>query len=356
MDLTLSRIAELTGGRLDGDGARRVSRVRPLEEAGPGDLSFVADVKALARLADCRAEALIVAEGVTLPARDGAPWEVVVCASPFAAMAIAVEAMYPPIEPDPGVHPAAVVHPGAQLGEDVRVDAQAVIGDRARLGDGVRVGAGAYVAPGVVVGAGTVIHANAIVYPRVTFGRDCVVHAGAVVGADGFGFTQVDGRHVKVPQVGGVEIGDDVEIGANSCIDAGTFAPTRIGDNTKIDDLVMVGHNNQIGRSVLLCGQVGLAGSNIIEDHVILAGQTGVSGHLTIGKGAAAAAKTAVVRSVKPGERVGGSPHMPFETFRRVWKASQRLPEMRREMRGLLRRMDEIERLVDSEIHPPTSP
>jgi UDP-3-O-[3-hydroxymyristoyl] glucosamine N-acyltransferase len=144
-------------------------------------------------------------------------------------------------------------------------------------------------------------------------------------------------------------VGDDVEIGANSCVDGGTFTPTRIGDNTKVDDLVMVGHNNQIGRSVLLCGQVGLASGSDIGDDVWLSGQTGVAGHLKMGRASFAAAKSAIVRDVEPGERVAGVPHMPVELWRRVWKASQRLPEMRREMKALLRRVDEMERLLDSE-------
>ena len=199
------------------------------------------------------------------------------------------------------------------------------------------------------LGDGAFVHPRAVIYPRVVAGANCEIHAGAVIGADGFGFTQVEGRHVKVPQVGGVEIGDDVEIGANSCVDAGTLAPTRIGANTKIDDLVMIGHNNQIGERVLLCGQAGLAGSNVVGDDVVITGQSGVSGHLTIGKGAVVAAKTGVMRDVGAGEKTAGAPNMPLHVWRRVWKASQRLPEMRREMKAMLRRVDDIERWIDSE-------
>ncbi len=344
MPLTLAEIAELTGGRLIGDGTRVVERVRPLEDAGPGDLSFVATEKALARVRACRAEALIVQERLVPPGRDA-----VIHAHPLLAIAKVAAILHgAPAEP-PGVHALACVHPEAQLGADVTVGPFAVIGAGAVIGDGARIGAGAHVAAGSSVGARTVLHPRVVLYPGVRLGADCVVHAGAVVGADGFGFTQEGARHVKVPQIGGVEVGDDVEIGANSCIDSGTFTPTRIGDNTKIDDLVMVGHNNQIGRSVLLCGQVGLAGSSHVEDHVVLAGQTGVSDHLRIGRGAMAAAKTAVVRDVAEGEKVGGSPHMAFETWRRVWKASQKLPDMRRELKRLLLRVEEIERLLDSE-------
>ncbi len=344
MSITLARIAELTGGRLAGDGARVLDRARPLEEAGPGDLSFVASEKVLPRLPGCAAGALIVLNGLEITGRD-----VVYHENPHAAMAQVVEVLYPEVAPEPGVHDLAVVHPDARLGEGVSVAPFAVVEADAVLGDGVHIGAGAVVSRGVRVGAGTIIHPRVVLYPRVTLGKGCLVYAGAVIGAEGFGFALVGEQHVKVPQVGGVEIGDDVEIGANSCIDAGTLAPTRLGDNTKVDDLVMIGHNNQIGRSVLLCGQVGLAGSNTIEDFVILTGQTGVSGHLRVGKGAMAAAKSAIMRDVAPGEKVAGVPHMPLDLWRRVWKASQRLPEMRREMKALLRRVDDLERLMDSE-------
>jgi UDP-3-O-[3-hydroxymyristoyl] glucosamine N-acyltransferase len=344
MELTLEQIAELTGGRLAGDGDRVVTRVRPVHEAGPGDLSFVANDKALEAAATSGAEALIVTEGLEI---DG--HQLIFHENPFVAVSKVIAVLYPEPIVEPGVHPMSSVHRSVELGEGVSVAAYATIGAGARIGNGSRIGAGAVIGEGVVLGENALIHPRVVLYPRVSIGRNCEIHAGAVVGADGFGFTQIDGRHVKVPQVGGVEIGDDVEIGANSCIDAGTLAPTRIGNNTKIDDLVMVGHNNQIGQRVLLCGQAGLAGSNTLEDDVVITGQSGVSGHLHIGKGAVAAAKTGVMRDVKPGEKVAGSPHMPLEVWRRVWKASQRLPGMRREMKAMLRRVDDLERWIDSE-------
>ena len=344
MAMTLVQISALIGGRLVGDGTRVIERARPLEEAGARDISFVANDKTLTRLEGCAAGALIVLEGLAVADRD-----VVFHENPHAAMSLVLTRMFPDEVPAPGVHALAAVDATVKLGTGASVAAFAVIGPDAVLGDGVRVGTGAHIGRGVEIGAGTVIHPRAVLYTRVKIGKGCIVHSGAVIGADGFGFVTKDGRHEKVPQVGGVEIGDDVEVGANTCIDAGTLGPTRIGDNTKIDDLVMVGHNNQIGRSVLLCGQVGLAGSNWIDDNVILTGQTGVSGHLRVGKGAMAAAKCAITRDVEPGEKVAGVPHMPLGLWRRVWKASQRLPEMRREMKALLRRVDDLERLVDSE-------
>jgi len=344
MELTLTQIAELTGGRLVGDGDRVVRRVRPIHEAGPGDLSFVANEKALAQAKTSQAEALIVGDGLDAPGH-----QIVFHDNPLAAITQVIAVLYPQPAVEPGVHTLASVHPSATLGEGVSVAAFATIGARAQVGAGSRIGEGAVIGEGVVIGEATLVHPRAVLYPRVTIGRDCEIHSGAVIGADGFGFTQVDGRHVKVPQIGGVEIGDDVEVGANSCIDAGTLAPTRIGDNTKIDDLVMVGHNNQIGRHVMLCGQVGVAGSSTIEDDVVLAGQSGVADHLHVGKGAISAAKTGILRDVKAGHRIAGSPPMPLELWRRVWKASHRLPGMRREMKAMLRRIDDLERLVDSE-------
>lgn len=346
MPISLAEIAELIGGRLAGDGDRVLHRVSSLEDAGPEDLGFVANANALTRLAASRAGAVIALEGLDVGDRDA-----VFHPEPRAATGNVVAALYPEPVPPPGVHDLAVVDPSARLGDGVSVAAFAVVEADAVLGEGVRIGAGAHVSRGVVIGDRTLVHPRAVLYARVTIGKDCIVHSGAVVGADGFGFSTKDGHHTKVPHVGGVVIGDDVEIGANSCIDSGTLSPTRIGDNTKVDDLVMVGHNNRIGRSVLLCGQVGLAGSNDIEDNVVLTGQTGVSGHLRVGKGAMAAAKSAIMRDVEAGEKVAGVPHMPLDLWRRVWKASQRLPEMRREMKALLRRVDELERLMDTEAH-----
>jgi UDP-3-O-[3-hydroxymyristoyl] glucosamine N-acyltransferase len=183
-----------------------------------------------------------------------------------------------------------------------------------------------------------------VLYQRVRMGRDCIVHAGAVIGADGFGFHRDQGRHRKIPQVGGVVIGDDVEIGANSAIDAGTMEPTRIGDNTKIDNLVQIGHNCIIGARVIICGAACMAGSTIVEDDVTLAGQAGLAGHLRIGKGATVTAQCGVISDVAAQSVVAGMPQAPMDEWRRAAAAARRLPDLLHEVRELKRRIEELER------------
>ena len=179
----------------------------------------------------------------------------------------------------------------------------------------------------VWVGDDTVIFPNAVLYPRVTVGKRCVIHGGAVLGADGFGFAFHEGRYHKIPQVGGVRLGDDVEIGANTCVDAGTLAPTVIGDGTKLDDLVMVAHNVKVGRHAVLVGQVGIAGSTVIGDHCVFAGQSGAVGHITIGKGVRVTAKTGVAKDTPDGSMVSGFPARDHRVWLKEQAALARLPE-----------------------------
>ena len=337
MRLTLAEIAAHVQGRVAGDGQRVVTGVAAIESAGAGDLTFVASARLVPRLEESAAGAAIVPEGVDAASRD-----VVLHDNPRAAMAIAIRLFHPEERPAAGVSEHASVHATARLGEGVSVGAFTVVGEGAVLGDDVVVGPGCVVAGGVRVGARTVLHAHVVLYPRVSLGEDCVLHSGVVVGSDGFGFTLVAGKHTKVPQIGGVEIGDDVEIGAGSCVDAGALAPTRIGDNTKIDNLVQVGHNTQLGRSVLLCGQSGIAGSSVLEDYVTLAGQAGVGGHLRMGQGSAAAAQSAVLKDVARGQVVAGAPNMSMNLWKRVHASSKHLPDMRDQLKALQKQVDEL--------------
>jgi UDP-3-O-[3-hydroxymyristoyl] glucosamine N-acyltransferase len=339
MGWTLAALAEIVGGRLAGRSDRIVLGIASLGAAGPDDLTLVVSPQNLPAFLDSPAGAAIVPEGVVAPGRD-----VIHHRNPYVALAKTLETMYPPERVAPGIHPAAYVDDTAKLGEGVRVGPHAIVQRNAVLGDGVRIGAGAYVGRNVKVGAGTVLFPHAVLYERVTVGRDCIVHSGTVVGADGFGFTRDAGRHLKIPQIGGVVIGDDVEIGANSCIDAGTMEPTRIGNNTKIDNLVQVGHNCIVGERVILCGGVCIAGSAKIEDDVTLAGQAGVAGHITVGAGTTVAAGGGVISDVEPKSVVAGFPQMPMDEWRKTQAALRRLPDLLHEVRELRRRLDEVEK------------
>jgi UDP-3-O-[3-hydroxymyristoyl] glucosamine N-acyltransferase len=339
MAWTLASIAEMTGGRLAGRADAEITGVASLEAAGPTDLTLVAALQHLPKLAASRAGAAIVPEGAPVAGRD-----VVHHRAPFIALARVLEAMYPPERVPPGVHASAYVDATAKLGEGVRVGPHAIVQANAVLGDHVRIGAGAYVGRNVKVGANTVLFPHAVLYERVTIGRDCIVHAGAVIGADGFGFVRDQGRHRKIPQVGGVVIGDDVEIGANSCVDAGTMEPTRIGDNTKIDNVVQVGHNCKVGKRVIICGGACMAGSTVIEDDVTIAGQAGIGGHMKIGAGATVTAQCGVISDVPPHAVVAGMPHSPIEEWRRSAAVVRRLPDLLHEMRELKRRIEDLEK------------
>ena len=338
MGWTLAWIAETTGGRLSGRGDLVVERIAPLHSAGATDLTLVVSATNLPKLAECLALAAIVPEGHEVPGRD-----VIYHRNPYMALAKLLETLYPPERVEPGVHASAFVDPSAQIGEGVRIGPHAVVQSNAVLGDGVRVGAGAYVGRNVSVGSNTAIFPHTVLYERVTVGKDCVIHSGAVVGADGFGFTRDEGRNRKIPQVGGVVIGDDVEIGANTCIDAGTMEPTRIGSNTKIDNLVQIGHNVKVGERVVICGGASVAGSVTIEDDVTLAGQAGVSGHLTVGRGARVGGMSGVISDIEPGAVVAGLPHQPYREWAKSAAALRHLPDLVREVHDLRKRLAQLE-------------
>ena len=213
----------------------------------------------------------------------------------------------------------------------------AYVGENAVIGDGTTLHPGAVIGVGCTLGKECIVHPNAVLYPNVILGDRVEVHAGTVLGGDGFGYRQVEGRHVKVPHSGRLEVGNDVEIGSNCTIDRATFEATRIGEGTKIDNLVMIGHNNQIGRHNLLCGQVGIAGSCKTGDYVVMAGQAGIKDNTRIGDGVVVGAQAGVHRNVPDGQQILGSPAIPVREQRRIFQMIARLPEMHRQLRELQR-------------------
>jgi UDP-3-O-[3-hydroxymyristoyl] glucosamine N-acyltransferase len=234
-----------------------------------------------------------------------------------------------------GVHPKACVADSAVVGDDVAVYPFAYVGAGAVLGAGSTIHPGVVVGDGCVLGQGVTLHPNVVLYAGVVLGDRVEVHAGTVLGGDGFGYRQVEGRHVKIPHTGRLEVGPDVEIGANCTIDRATFEATTIGEGTKIDNLVMIGHNNKVGRHNILCGQVGLAGSCRTGDYVVMAGQVGIKDKTEIGDRAMIGAQAGVHRHVSGGQHVLGSPAMPVKEQRRIFQMIARLPEMYRQLREL---------------------
>ncbi len=343
MDFTLKDIADRIGGRVVGDGDRRMTGVATLDTAGPGDLTFVVDAKRLPGFMESEAGAAIVP-------RDSAPegFDVIEHDNPYAGIAAALAHLHPERRPEPGISPRAEVHADATVHPTASVAAFAVVEAGAEVGEGAVIGAASFIGADCRVGAGTLVHPQVVIYAGTVLGKDCTIHSGSVIGADGFGYVRHGGRHVKIPQVGNVVLGDEVDVGANSCIDRGMLDSTRIGKGSKLDNLVQVGHNCQVGERAILCGMVGVGGSAKIGDDATLAARAGLGGHVTVGTGGILAQGSDCMRDVAAGHAVAGSPAMPLRTWKRAQALYPKLPELRSQMRQLQRRLDALEAGADA--------
>lgn len=332
-------LATAVGGRVHGNPERVVRAVATLEDAGPDDLSFLTNPRYRTALAASRAGAVLVGPGTTIEGRD-----LLEAPEPYLALAEILDRMHPTLPPVSGISPDARVASGAALGRGVAVGPFAVIGEASVLGERVVIGAGCVIGEGCRLGEGTVLKPRVVLYPGTTVGARCLIHSGVVLGGDGFGFATSKGIHRKVPQLGRVVVEDDVEIGANSCVDRGTIGATRIGAGTKIDDLVMVAHGVVIGPNGLLAGQAGVAGSTRIGRNVTFAGQAGAAGHLKIGDGVIVGAKSAVFSDVEDRTFVAGVPAVPHRTWKKAQASVKSLPELRARVRALEDRIAALER------------
>ncbi|MBI5833310.1 MAG: UDP-3-O-(3-hydroxymyristoyl)glucosamine N-acyltransferase [Armatimonadetes bacterium] len=327
MSMTLSEVCELVGGELRGDGALVVERLAALDQADEGSLVFAFDPAAVVQAEASGAGSAVVRTGCQ-------------CALPHIvvpdvrkAQSVLLRAFQPPRPAPTGVHPTAVLGEGVVVGSDPSIAPYAVIGAGTVLGARVVIGAHTVIGERCAVGDDTILKPHVTLYDGVRVGARCTIDSGAVVGADGYGFTHDGGQHQLVPQIGGVVIEDECEIGANTCIDRATLGCTRIGAGTKIDNLVMVAHNVRTGRHCLLISQVGVAGSTTLGNGVVLAGQVGVADHLDIGDGVMVGAQSGVAKSAAPGQRLMGTPALPGIEFHRMMAALTRLPDMMREAR-----------------------
>ncbi|MEN6451853.1 MAG: UDP-3-O-(3-hydroxymyristoyl)glucosamine N-acyltransferase [Thermoguttaceae bacterium] len=338
MQATLAELADLVGGQIVGDGQLVILGAATLRDVEPGQITLVDRIDKSHLLTDCQAAAVVAPTGFT-PAGMAA----IQVADVHRAFAAIVQHFTPPRRSSRvGVSPLAAISPTAQLGPDVDIHPFASIGDDVVIGAGSTIYSGVHIMAGSRIGENVTIFPNAVLYEETIVGPRSIIHANAVLGAYGFGYGMAGGRHVLSAQLGNVILGADVEIGAGTTIDRGTYGPTAIGEGTKIDDLVMVAHNCRIGRHNMLCSQVGIAGSTTTGDYVVMAGQVGVRDHVHIGDRAVLGAMAGVTNDVPADCRMIGIPATPERDQKLKQAAFSKLPEMRRDLKQLQRTVEKM--------------
>ncbi len=339
--MRVRELADWLGATYEGDGEKELTGVAPLETAGATDLSFVGNRKAMGQAEQSAAGCLIVPADYPSPSYR----TVIRVTEPRTAFARAMNRFYPTQELTPGIHPTAVVAPHVEIGALVAVGPHAVIGENSRIGLATSIGAGCVIGKRVSLGEGCVLQANVTIYDNVDIGRGTILHSGCVIGADGFGYVMEHDRYHKFPQVGRVEIGDFVEIGANSCVDRAALGVTSIGEGTKLDNMVHVGHNCRIGRHVVVAAQTGFSGGVVVEDYAVIGGQVGIGDKARIESRAVLGSGCGVLTSkiVRSGQVVWGTPARPLREHLEQLANLARLPDFRRELAELKRRLAQLE-------------
>ncbi len=325
--MLLSEIAKLLGVAFAGRNVD-ITGVSTVEEA----------TKYTEKAMATKAGAIIVKQTLNIDAPQ------IVIDNPSLAFAKVVKALCPAKEHNPGVSRAAYVDALAEIDTTATVYPHVYIGKKAKIGPHCIVYPGCFVGDDAIIGERTILYPNVVVYDKSEIGKNCIIHAGVVIGSDGFGFVWDGKQHLKIPQVGKVIIGDDVEIGSNCCIDRAALTVTRIGSDVKMDNLVQIGHNVTIGDHTIIVAQVGIAGSAHVGKHVILAGQAGVAGHITVGDGCVVGGKSGVTEDVEPGKVVSGYPTMDHKIWLRAQNAFKKLPDLLKRIRDIERRLEELEK------------
>lgn len=345
MAVKLAEIAELVGGALLGPAELEIDGAATLATAGPGEITFIDSADRLPRLDQCRASAVVMPR---LLRSDRLP---AIQADDVHAAFAKIVCLFHPVRLQPriGISPAAVVSPSAKIAHDVDIYPGVSIGDDVTIGPGSTIHAGARIMAGCRIGEQVSVFPNAVLYDNTVVGARSVIHANAVLGAYGFGYVSAGGKHQLSAQLGHVELGADVEVGACTTIDRGTYGPTVIGEGTKIDNLVMIGHNCRIGRHNMLCSQVGIAGSTTTGDYVVMAGQAGVRDHVHIGDRAVLGAKAGVPNDVPADTMVFGIPARPEREQKLIFAAIARLPELRRQLKALMAAVTRLEARQDGD-------
>ena len=335
---TLKELADYLGGTVQGDENLAVNGLAPLENAGPDKITFLANPKYAAKVADTGAGAVLMVPGGERYGRN-----TIEVANPYLCFAKLLTLFYTKAHPPLGVLPEANLGTQVTLGENISIYPGACIGNNVSIGNRTVIHSGAVIYEGSVIGDDCLIHANATVRERCRIGNRCIIQPGAVIGSDGFGYAP-DGRsYYRIPQIGIVVLEDDVEIGANSCIDRAALEVTLIKRGTKLDNLVQIAHNCQIGEDCMIVSQVGISGSTKIGNHVTLAGQVGVAGHLSIGDNVMVGAQSGVPGSLAANAGYSGTPSMPHKDWLRAMAVVPRLPELKKTVNALEKRIAELE-------------
>lgn len=333
--MTAAELAQLVRGELEGNPTVVLTGVASLEEAGAGQLSFVGNRQALRQASNSQADCLLV----PLNFENSSARTVIRVKDPRGAFARAIHALHPAPVRATGIHPSCAIDPTAVLGPNVSVGAFASIGPGAQIGEGSTIGSGCHIGAGVRLGSGCLLHPRVTIYDSVTIGDRAVLHSGAVIGADGFGFVRQGDHYEKFPQIGTVQIDNDVEIGANSCVDRAALGVTRIGEGTKLDNLVHIAHNCQIGKHVVIAAQTGLAGNVTVEDNAVIGGQVGIGDKARIESGAILGSGCGILTSkvVRGGQVVWGTPARPLKEYLEQLAVLAKLPELYKELAAFRR-------------------
>ncbi|PYS44993.1 MAG: UDP-3-O-(3-hydroxymyristoyl)glucosamine N-acyltransferase [Acidobacteria bacterium] len=339
---TVSELAAHVGGRVIGDDNPLIRRVASLESAGEGEIAYVEDEKFFAAADKTSASCVITPENAEI----NAPCRIEV-KQPKLAFALIAEQLHPPKKRDPEIHSTAIIAASADIALEVFIGAFVCVGENSSIGSGTQIRAGAKIGDQVRIGNDCVIHPNVFLEDGVTIGDRVILHAGVVIGTDGFGYVRDEQSHHKFPQIGTVVIEDDVELGANTCVDRAALGRTRIGRGTKIDNMVHVGHNCDIGERVVIAAQTGISGSVTIEDDCVIGGQVGFGDHIRVLSGAVIGSKAGILpgKIVRPGVW-WGIPIQPLAEFKRLNAHISRLPRVREELKELSERVKELERIA----------
>ena len=343
MPITLKELAEFCNAQVvGGDTSATITSAADIKSAQAGQVTQLTNSRYAQYINNSPASACFIAEGFKV---DNVPesMALLVCADPEISFIKALNLLHPEKVYTPQIAPQAVLENNVILGDHVYIGPYAIIGENSNIGDGTVILAGAYIGKQVKIGKNCKIYPYAVIYDDVVLGDNVIIHSGAIIGADGFGYKFRNYVHVKVPQVGNVVIDDNVEIGANTCVDRGALGSTVIGAGSKIDNLVQIGHNNKVGKNVIMCGLTGVSGSCTIEDYAILAGSSGVADHVTIGQGAVVMARSGVAGNVKAGAQVFGSPAKDKKTAYKEQIAISKLPELLKKVKMLEEKIQALE-------------